>query len=116
MHLREKRSYLLIYLLVFFFNHCIIGSSELYASKLKEKYLGDIPIYSPFYGATEGLIGVNLWPEEENPVYMLVPRAMFFEFIPVEESSEDQPTVCTPCNVSIAVKLLIFFFCLEIFI
>ncbi|XP_073252983.1 uncharacterized protein [Porites lutea] len=71
---------------------CSTGSSELYASKLKEKYLGDIPIYSPFYGATEGLIGVNLWPEEENPVYMLVPRAMFFEFIPVEESREEQPT------------------------
>lgn len=47
---------------------------------------------------------------------MLVPRAMVFEFIPVDESGEDQPTVCTPCNFSIAVKLLIFFFCLEIFI
>lgn len=110
---RKGHTYWYIFL---FFYHCIIGSSELYASKLKEKYLGDIPIYSPFYGATEGLIGVNLWPEEENPVYMLVPRAMFFEFIPVEESSEDQPTVCTPCNFSFAVKLLIFFFCLEIFI
>ena len=102
---RKGRTYWYIFL---FFYHCIIGSSELYASKLKEKYLGDIPIYSPFYGATEGLIGVNLWPEEENPLYMLVPRAMFFEFIPVEESCEDQPTVCTPCNFSIAVKLLIY--------
>lgn len=69
------------------------GSSELYASKLKEKYLGDVPIYSPFYGSTEGLIGVNLWPQETTPVYMLVPRAMFFEFIPVEESSQEQPKV-----------------------
>lgn len=66
----------------------------MYATKLKEKYLGDLPMYSPFYAATEGLIGVNLWPKEETPVYMLVPRAMFFEFIPVEESSKDQPTVC----------------------
>lgn len=71
---------------------CTTGSSELYATKLKEKYLGDLPMYSPFYAATEGLIGVNLWPKEETPVYMLVPRAMFFEFIPVEESSKDQPT------------------------
>lgn len=70
---------------------CSTGSSELYASKLKEKYLGDVPIYSPFYGSTEGLIGVNLWPQETTPVYMLVPRAMFFEFIPVEESSQEQP-------------------------
>ena len=46
-------------------------------------------------------------------MYMLVPRAMFFEFIPVDESSEDQPTVCTPCNFSIAVKLLIFFYALR---
>ena len=69
------------------------GSSQLYATKLREKYLGDVPIYSPFYGATEGLIGVNLWPEDEVPLYMLVPRAMFFEFIPVEDSGQEQPAV-----------------------
>ena len=62
-----------------------------------------MPIYSPFYGATEGLIGVNLWPEEENPVYLLVPGAMFFEFIPVEESSKEQPTV------SLCLIMMIFF-------
>lgn len=76
------------------------GSSELYADKLKAKYLGDVPIYSPFYAATEGLLGINLWPKEDRAVYMLVPRAMFYEFIPVEESSEEQPTVCMKQSTS----------------
>jgi len=80
---------------------CKTGSSELYATKLREKYLGDLPIYSPFYAATEGLIGINLWPEETNPVYMLVPRAMFFEFIPVEESSKEQPTTVFAENTEV---------------
>ncbi len=34
-----------------------------------------------------------MWPEEATPVYMLVPRSMFFEFIPVEDSGEEQPSV-----------------------
>ncbi len=34
-----------------------------------------------------------MWPEEASPVYMLVPRSMFFEFIPVEDSGQEQPTV-----------------------
>ena len=76
------------------------GSSELYADKLKAKYLGDVPIYSPFYAATEGLLGINLWPKEDRALYMLVPRAMFYEFIPVEESSEEQPTVCMKQSTS----------------
>lgn len=80
-------------ILVYFFLS-LKGSSELYADKLKAKYLGDVPIYSPFYAATEGLLGINLWPKEDRALYMLVPRAMFYEFIPVEESSKEQPTVC----------------------
>ena len=40
-------------------------------------------------------------------MYMLVPRSMFFEFIPVEESGKEQPTVCllstvpTPLNLKL---------------
>lgn len=80
---------------------CTTGSSELYADKLKAKYLGDVPIYSPFYAATEGLLGINLWPKEDRAVYMLVPRAMFYEFIPVEESSEEQPTTVFAENTEV---------------
>ncbi|XP_074623256.1 uncharacterized protein LOC141881388 [Acropora palmata] len=69
----------------------VTGSSELYASQLRTSYLSGVPICSTIYGATEGLIGVNLWPLEEKPCYVLVPRSMFFEFIPLELSQEEQP-------------------------
>ena len=70
-----------------------IGSSELYASQLRTCYLSGVPICSTIYGATEGLIGVNLWPLGEKPCYVLVPRSMFFEFIPLELSQAEQPQV-----------------------
>ncbi|XP_037071235.1 uncharacterized protein LOC119092377 [Pollicipes pollicipes] len=41
------------------------------------------------YAATEGLLGVNLWPERQPPGYVLHPRAMLFEFV---ETSGDAKT------------------------
>lgn len=70
-----------------------LGSSELYATQLRRRYLKGVPLCSTIYGATEGLIGVNLWPLENTPYYLLVPRSMFFEFIPMEYSQEEQPKV-----------------------
>ncbi|XP_068741606.1 uncharacterized protein [Montipora capricornis] len=69
----------------------VTGSSELYANRLQTRYLNGVPICSTIYGATEGLIGVNLWPLEKKPCYVLVPRSMFFEFIPLEQSHKEQP-------------------------
>ncbi|XP_068719669.1 GH3 domain-containing protein-like [Montipora capricornis] len=80
---------------------CTTGSSELYASKLKAKYLSDVPMYSPIYAATEGLIGINLWPKDDHTFYILVPSAMFFEFIPLEESSKEQPSTVFPENAEV---------------
>lgn len=70
-----------------------LGSSELYATQLRNRYLKGVPLCSTIYGATEGLMGVNLWPLEKTPCYLLVPRSMFFEFIPLEHSYEEQPKV-----------------------
>ncbi|XP_059494854.1 GH3 domain-containing protein isoform X2 [Stegostoma tigrinum] len=67
------------------------GSHELYGSHLKCFYCQGVPIYSPVYAATEGLIGVNLWPGKEKRHYLLCPHSMFFEFIPVDLCSEEQP-------------------------
>lgn len=50
------------------------------------------------------MIGVNLWPEETTPLYMLVPRAMFFEFIPVEDNSQEQPTVRVMSKIIVILK------------
>nr|XP_014345657.1 PREDICTED: GH3 domain-containing protein isoform X2 [Latimeria chalumnae] len=67
------------------------GSNELYGDVLKDFYCKGVPLYSPFYVATEGLIGVNLWPDTTERHYLLCPRSMFCEFIPLGLSEEEQP-------------------------
>ena len=67
------------------------GSFELYGKLLRQGYCEGIPHYSPLYGATEGLIGLNVDPMAEKREYLLVPRAMFYEFIPIENTDQDQP-------------------------
>ncbi|XP_041830529.1 GH3 domain-containing protein [Melanotaenia boesemani] len=58
------------------------GSNQIYGEMLRETYCKGVPFYSPFYAATEGLIGVNLWPHESNRRYLLCLRSMFCEFLP----------------------------------
>ncbi|KAK3099344.1 hypothetical protein FSP39_003018 [Pinctada imbricata] len=67
------------------------GSFELPANILRETYCKNLPIYSPLYAASEGLLGVNVWPLKHPSHYLLAPKSMFFEFIPVEHCKEDQP-------------------------
>ncbi|CAH1776590.1 unnamed protein product, partial [Owenia fusiformis] len=77
------------------------GSFEHYGKLLREHQCKGTPFYSPLYAATEGLIGVNIWPEREERRYILAPRSMFFEFIPVEHSGEDQPKTLLPHEVDV---------------
>ncbi|WAQ99511.1 GHDC-like protein [Mya arenaria] len=67
------------------------GTFELYGQRLRELYCKDVPVYSPLYAASEGLLGVNIWPRERPSRYLLAPRSMFFEFIPVERCEEENP-------------------------
>lgn len=67
------------------------GSNQIYGEMLRENYCQGVPFYSPFYAATEGLIGVNLWPEEPSRRYLLCPRSMFCEFLPESSLDEEQP-------------------------
>lgn len=67
------------------------GSNQIYGEMLRESYCQGVPFYSPFYAATEGLIGVNLWPEEPSRRYLLCPRSMFCEFLPESSLEEDDP-------------------------
>lgn len=67
------------------------GAFQLYADRLARTYTQNVPVYSPLYGATEGLIAVNTYPHAPVTAYTLVPGAMFFEFIPIEDSHRDQP-------------------------
>ncbi|XP_069807740.1 GH3 domain-containing protein [Dendropsophus ebraccatus] len=71
------------------------GGSDLDRQILKDGVCLGIPVYSPTYCAAEGLCGVNLWPMKDVPQYVLCPRSVFFEFIPVEMTEQEQPeTLC----------------------
>lgn len=67
------------------------GSNQIYGEMLRDNYCKGVPFYSPFYAATEGLIGVNLWPQELNRRYLLCPRSMFCEFLPESSLEEEAP-------------------------
>ncbi|KAM6951250.1 GH3 domain-containing protein isoform 1-T2 [Aplochiton taeniatus] len=67
------------------------GSNQIYGEMLREHYCEGVPFYSPFYAATEGLIGVNLWPLESPRRYLLCPRSMFCEFLSEASLDEEQP-------------------------
>nr|XP_020460599.1 GH3 domain-containing protein [Monopterus albus] len=67
------------------------GSNQIYGETLRENYCQGVPFYSPFYAATEGLIGVNLWPQEPTRHYLLCPRSMFCEFLPESSLEEESP-------------------------
>ncbi|KAM8876542.1 GH3 domain-containing protein isoform 1-T1 [Synchiropus picturatus] len=67
------------------------GSNQIYGEMLRESFCQGVPFYSPFYAATEGLIGVNLWPLQQKRCYLLCPRSMFCEFLPEKSLDEDAP-------------------------
>ncbi|CAH1773426.1 unnamed protein product [Owenia fusiformis] len=67
------------------------GSMELYGDALKDIYCKGIPFYNRLYGATEGFCGINIWPRRAEREYVLLPEAIFYEFIPVDDAGEDQP-------------------------
>ena len=52
----------------------------------------EVPIYTPLYAATEGLIGFNPNPKKES--YVLC-NAMYYEFIPEHEMHTEKPKVLT---------------------
>jgi hypothetical protein len=64
---------------------------QIYGDHLRNTFLKGVNVYSPYYFATEGLMGVNVHPKCVPTQYVLNPRAMFFELIPYELIYEDQP-------------------------
>ena len=57
-------------------------------------YSGELPIFSPSYGATESFIGVALWPDRPER-YVLAPDVAYFEFIPEKEVDAKTPQTLT---------------------
>ncbi|XP_033742604.1 GH3 domain-containing protein-like [Pecten maximus] len=67
------------------------GTFALQGDMLRETFCKGVPLYSPLYAASEGLLGVNIWPLERPSHYLMAQQSMFYEFIPVEKSGENQP-------------------------
>jgi hypothetical protein len=65
------------------------GSFSVYLPALR-RYVGDLPIYSPSYGATESFVGVGLWPDRSGH-YVMATDPAYFEFIPIDQADEGQP-------------------------
>lgn len=62
---------------------------SIYDSKV-DYYTDSLPIYSPAYAATEGTIGIN--PYSTRISYVMIPDTVFYEFIPVNECNNLNPT------------------------
>ncbi len=75
------------------------GSFAVYLPALR-RYLGDLPIYSPSYGATESFIGVGLWPDRPGH-YVMATDPSYFEFIPVADAEQAQPTTVDMAGVQV---------------
>lgn len=64
------------------------GSFAVYEPALR-RAVGELPIYTGLYAASEGLLGIALEPDSR--AYVLDPTAMYFEFIPAARADEAQP-------------------------
>ena len=73
------------------------GSFDVYVPALR-RYGGDLPIYSPSYGATESFIGVGLWPDRPGN-YVMATDPAYFEFIPLAAVDEDRPSTVDMAGV-----------------
>nr|XP_033774140.1 GH3 domain-containing protein isoform X2 [Geotrypetes seraphini]XP_033774141.1 GH3 domain-containing protein isoform X2 [Geotrypetes seraphini] len=73
------------------------GYDDLAGDSLREFYCKGVSVYSALYRVAEGLIGVNLWPKKLEQHYVLCPRSVFCEFLPMdhlEEGDQQPPTIC----------------------
>lgn len=69
---------------------CVIGGSfSIYTDKLRY-FIGQLPIDSSVYGATEALIALTVKPN--NVTYVITPRTAYFEFLPVNKAVGPNPT------------------------
>ncbi|XP_061333551.1 GH3 domain-containing protein [Pezoporus flaviventris] len=66
------------------------GTEQLYCDALRQAECKGLPFYCPFYRAAGALLGVNLWPEEPAPRFLLCPEWAFCEFLPCQAEEEPQ--------------------------
>ncbi|NXT67304.1 GHDC protein, partial [Chaetops frenatus] len=64
------------------------GAERLYCDSLCQAECQGLPFYCPFYQAAGALLGVNLWPVEPVPKFLLCPDWAFCEFLPCLANKE----------------------------
>lgn len=71
----------------------VTGSNFSIYDDMVNYYTDSLPIYSPAYAATEGIIGIN--SSVSTIKYIIIPDTVFYEFIPIDESEKVNPkTYC----------------------
>lgn len=66
----------------------VASNLEFYVQKLR-KYIGDAPIHNMGYAAAEGYMAMPV--ELDVTDYVLLPRSIFFEFIPLDDPDWKRP-------------------------
>ena len=73
----------------FVWSYGMVGSNlQFYVDKLR-KYIGDAPIHNMGYAAAEGYMAMPV--ELDVSDYVLLPRSIFFEFIPIDDPDCERP-------------------------
>lgn len=68
---------------------CVAGGAfSIYVKKLRY-FIGNLPIFSSVYAASEALIGMAVKPNDVT--YVIIPKTAYFEFIPLNKMDLSNP-------------------------
>lgn len=68
---------------------CVAGGAfSIYVKKLRY-FIGNLPIFSSVYAASEALIGMAVKPNDVS--YVIIPKTAYFEFIPLNKMDLSNP-------------------------
>ena len=89
----------------FVWSYGMVGSTlAFYVEKLR-RYIGDAPIHNMGYAAAEGYMAMPV--ELDVNDYVLLPRSIFFEFIPVDDPECERPLTMKEIEVGKEYELVV---------
>lgn len=77
------------------------GTFQTPAKVLKDRYLGHVPILSPYHAGTEAIYGFNFELKSNDCSYVALTTLNFFEYIPEEETEKPLPATVLAHEVEI---------------
>ncbi len=89
----------------FVWSYGMVGSNlAFYVDKLR-RYIGDAPIHNMGYAAAEGYMAMPV--ELDVNDYVLLPRSIFFEFIPIDDPECERPLTMKEIEVGKEYELVV---------